>query len=246
MRSIAKQGTGGYHLNQSHSNPPQTPGQATSRWGSFGHKQDVMERLLQEQYHLCCYSEFRPDEEGLGYHIEHIENKSQNPARTFDYSNLAASALDSGTGVQQLKKSDLSAPDAVFGGHAAGKRDSVDLALFVSCHQPDCHRYFAYLPTDGRVVPREDLTEQDKAKADYTIRLLNLNSPFLLTRRRQWAQELQRLFDEHADHGWSLLHLAQIDLLPTNGKLNRFFSLTRHFYGAMAEQTLAQHAPALV
>ena len=84
MRSIAKQGTGGYHLNQSHSNPPQTPGQATSRWGSFGHKQDVMERLLQEQYHLCCYSEFRPDEEGLGYHIEHIENKSQNPARTFE------------------------------------------------------------------------------------------------------------------------------------------------------------------
>ena len=246
MRSIAKQGTGGYHINQSHGNPPQTPAQATSRWGSFGHKHEVMECLLQEQYHLCCYSEFRPDEEGLGYHIEHVENKSQNPARTFDYSNLAASALDSETGLQQLKKPDPTAPDAVFGGHAAGKRGSVDLALFVSCHQSDCHRYFAYLPTDGRVVPRENLTEHDKTKADYTIRLLNLNSPFLLTRRRQWTQELQRLFDEHAKQGWSLSHLAQIDLLPTNGRLNRFFSLTRQFYGPLAEQTLAEHAPTLV
>lgn len=200
-----------------------------------------MQRLLDEQYHLCCYSEFRADEEGLGYHIEHIENKSQNPKRTFDYSNLAASALNSATGLQHLKKTDPSAPDAVFGGHAAGKRASVDLALFISCHQRDCHRYFAYLPTDGRVVPRENLTAQDKAKADYTIHLLNLNSPFLLTRRRQWAQELQRLFDEHADHGWSLLHLTQIDLLPTNGKLNRFFSLTRQFYGSIAEQTLAEN-----
>ena len=246
MRSIVKQGTGGYHLNQSHSNPPQTPAQATSRWSSFSPKQEVMECLLQEQYHLCCYSEFRPDEEGLGCHIEHVENKSQNPARTFDYSNLAASALDSDTGLQQLKKPNPAAPEAVFGGHAAGKRDSVDLALFVSCHQRDCTRYFAYLPTNGRVVPRENLDEQDQAKADYTIRLLNLNSPFLITRRRQWAKELQDLIDHHIEKGWSLPHLAQIDLHPTAGKLNRFFSLTRQFYGPLAEQTLAQHAPALV
>lgn len=242
MRCIVKHGSGGYHLNQSNNNPPQTPDQATSRWGSFRkHKQEVLERLLQEQYHLCCYSEFRPDEEGLGYHIEHIENKSQNPARTFDYSNLAASALDSEVGLNRLKKVDLDSVDVVFGGHALGKRDSVDLALFVSCHQPDCDRYFAYLPTDGRVVPSEALNDHDKAKAEYTIHLLNLNSPFLLTRRRQWAQELQRLFDEHIELGWSLPHLAQVDLLPTDGKLNRFFSLTRRFYGPLAQRVLAQY-----
>ena len=246
MRAITKQGAGGYYLNQSQQNPPQTAEQATSRWGSFGHKQEVMDRLLQEQYHLCCYSEFRPDEESLGYHIEHIENKSQNPARTFDYSNLAASALDSNTGLQQLKNSDPQTPGVIFGGHAAGKRASVDMALFVACHQPDCARYFAYLPTDGRVVAREGLSEHEKTQADYTIRLLNLNSPFLITRRRQWGQELQNLWDEHAQKGWSLSHLVQADLLPRSGKLNRFFSLTRQFYGPLAEQVLAQHAPELV
>ncbi|EJT4385593.1 TIGR02646 family protein, partial [Salmonella enterica] len=53
-----------------------------------------MTLLLNEQYHLCCYSEIRADLRGLGYHIEHVENKSQQPGRTFDYQNLAASALD--------------------------------------------------------------------------------------------------------------------------------------------------------
>lgn len=64
-----------------------------------------MTLLLNEQYHLCCYSEVRADLRGLGYHIEHVENKSQHPERTFDYLNLAASALDSGEngGLSSLK-----------------------------------------------------------------------------------------------------------------------------------------------
>lgn len=246
MRAIRKQGSGGYHLSQAHGHPPQTPVQATSRWGSFGHKADVMANLLKEQYHLCCYSEFRADQEGLGYHIEHVENKSQNPARTFDYSNLAASALDSHTGLKQVKQQDKTKPEEVFGGHASGKRAEVDLSLFISCHQPDCARFFAYLPSSGEVVPREELEDADKAKARYTIQLLNLNSPFLVTRRRQWGKELQSLLDEHIQKGWSLAHLVQTDLLPINGKLSRFFSLTRQFYGPLAQQVLTQHAPDLV
>jgi len=63
----------------------------------------VLQALLDEQYQLCCYSELRADQEGLGYHIEHLENKSQAPARTFDYSNLAASALR-GDDLQQLSR----------------------------------------------------------------------------------------------------------------------------------------------
>lgn len=246
MRPVTKQGTGGFHLDQSHNRPPQNAEQADSRWSHFAHKPDVMARLLHEQYHLCCYSEFRADQEGLGYHIEHVENKSQNPARTFDYGNLAASALDSSNGIRQLKKETPSDPEEVFGGHASGKQATCNQALFVSCHQPDCARYFAYLPSDGRVVPSEKLNDHDKAKADYTIRLLNLNSPFLVTRRRQWAEELKSLFEDHAAQGWSLPHLAQVALLPTNDKLDRFFSLTRQFYGSLAEQTLTLHAPELV
>ncbi len=241
MRAITKQGNGGPYLSRSHANPPQTPEQATSRWGSFSHKAYVKQCLLDEQYQLCCYSELRADEEGLGYHIEHVENKRQNPQRTFDYTNLAASALDSVNDLSAFKAQEYE----VFGGHSAGKTQTVDMAKFISCHQPDCRRFFAYL-SDGRVTTAQGLSAQDADKADYTIKLLNLNSPYLIIRRQQWWDELDQLFQEHEEKGWSLTNLAGIDLLPCNQRLSRFFSLTRQFFGPIAEQILQQHAPLLV
>jgi uncharacterized protein (TIGR02646 family) len=241
MRAITKQGNGGYHLNQSHANPPAASDQATSRWGSFAHKEQVRQSLLDEQYQLCCYSELRADEEGLGYHIEHVENKDQNPTRTFDYTNLAASALDSANDLAAF----AAQGDAVFGGHAAGKQQAVDMTRFVSCHQPNCPRFFSYV-SDGRVVPARGLSPQDTDKANYTITLLNLNSPYLMTRRRKWWDELDQLFEEHQTKGWSLADLAAIDLVPHNQRLSRFFSLTRQFFGPIAESTLQQYAPGLV
>lgn len=236
MRAISKQSGGGYHLNKAHATPPTTAEQATRGWGHFKHKEDILQSLLAEQYHLCCYSELRADELGLGYHIEHVENKSQNPARTFDYSNLAASALHS-SDLQTFKAQQ----DEVFGGHAPGKQGDVDRSRFVSCHQADCSRYFAYL-SDGRVVPMIHLTPAEQACARYTIELLNLNSGYLVTLRQQWWDELDHLFETHQKQGWSLADLASVDLLPVNQRLSRFFSLTRQFFGQIAEDVLQQHA----
>lgn len=200
-----------------------------------------MQCLLHEQYHLCCYSELRADEEGLGYHIEHVENKSQNPQRTFDYNNLAASALDSNSDLPYFKAQGHQA----FGGHARGKQQACDMARFVSCHQSDCDRFFAYL-SDGRVVPSLTLNANDQDRAQYTIDILNLNSPYLITLRRQWWQELDKLFQAHLAKGWHLPDLAAIDLVPTNHKLSRFFSLTRQFFDQVAENTLTTQAPHLL
>lgn len=238
MRFIAKQGTGGHGLQRSNQTPPASHEQATSRWGSFGYKADVLHSLLAEQHQLCCYSELRADQEGLGYHIEHVENKSQNPPRTFDYANLAASALKS----DDLPK--LNRGEA-FGGHAAPKQAGCDMARFVTPHQPDCARYFAYL-SDGRVVPADGLTAAEQDRAHYTIDLLNLNSPYLVPLRRQWWDELDEYFVEHTSKGWSLDHLIAVDVVPTAGALSRFFTLTRQFFGDAAERVLQQHAPALV
>lgn len=241
MRTITKRGNGGFHLNQSHATPPSTADQATSRWHSFGYKANVLQMLLAEQYLLCCYSELRADEEGLGYHIEHVENKSQVPSRTFDYGNLAASALDSANDLGAFKAQS----HEVFGGHATGKAGTVNMTSFVSCHQADCRRFFSYL-SDGRVVPALSLDVTERSRAQYTIDLLNLNSPYLVTRRRQWWAELDSLFQDHVNNGLSLSHLAAIDLVPVANRLSRFFSLTRQFFGPIAEQTLLQYAPGLI
>lgn len=237
MRTIQKQGRGDFSLQQAHAHPPHTPEQAQTRWRSFKDKHALQDRLLAEQYALCCYTELRADQEQLGYHIEHVENKAQNPGRTFDYSNLAASALQS----QDLARLKHEA----FGGHAPGKQSGVSMQAFVSPHQSDCARFFHYL-SDGRVVPAMDLNETDTARARYTIELLNLNSPFLITRRRQWWRELEACFEEHWTQDWDLACLAAIDLVPSQGQLSRFFSLTRGFYGPLGEQVLHQQAPELL
>lgn len=241
MRSIRKQGQGPYQLNRSHADPPTTPSTAHSRWGSFGYKPELLQQLLGEQYQLCCYSEIRPDLERLGFHIEHVENKSQHPQRTFDYKNLAACALNSVNDLSSLQMQGVEA----FGGHASGKSASVDMTLFVSCHQQDCARFFAYL-SDGRVVPADALTLAQQAQAQYTIDLLNLNSPYLQELRQRWRDELEELIDKHLEDGDDLMCLAGIDLIPRGSSLSQFFSMNRNLFGDIAEQVLAQHAPELL
>ncbi|MDO9233260.1 MAG: retron system putative HNH endonuclease [Methylotenera sp.] len=239
MRTISKQGGGGHHLSLAHKNPPQNGRQATSRWSSYSYKDRLLNSLLDEQFFLCCYSEIRADSLKLNNHIEHVQPKSSYPLRTFDYQNLAASALDSENDLKAFKFQ----AQEVFGGHA--KHSEYDQSLFISCHQADCARYFAYL-SDGRVVPAQALNNADGDKASYTIKTLNLNSPFLVTERRNWWEELEQFFLQHQADGWSIEHLAYVDIIPTDNKLSQFFTLTRQFFGRIAEQVLQQHAPELV
>lgn len=238
MRFIRQSPLHVHGLSQSHLTPPQNSDQATSRWSSFGHKQDVLARLLSQQYQLCCYSELRADLKALGYHIEHVANKSQAPNRTFDETNLAASALSSND-TAMLKQDS-------FGGHAIGKQISVDMLRFVHCYQPDCARFFAYL-SNGLIVPAYGLSAVDADKAQYTIGLLNLNSAYLVDLRQQWWDELEQLEDEHSQKGWDLNQLLQLDLVPVaHNQLSHFFSLTRQFFGPTAEAVLRHYAPGLV
>lgn len=183
MRTITKQGDGGYQLNRSHETPPTTSDQATSRWSSFGYKAEVTQHLLAEQYGLCAYSEVRPDQLGLDTHIEHVEPKSLNPLRTFDYSNLVLSALSS---------DDLKAigKNEAFGGHI--KLNQYDALLFVSCLQADCASFFVYL-SNGKVEPARTLSQNENDKAQYTIDLLNgflYCRPFASAKRQgSWPAE---------------------------------------------------------
>ncbi|ECJ5873600.1 TIGR02646 family protein [Salmonella enterica subsp. salamae] len=240
MRHVIKTRWGTDALLTANENPPQDSDQSTRRWRNFRRdKADLMTLLLNEQYHLCCYSEIRADLRGLGYHIEHVENKSQQPGRTFDYQNLAASALDSENGLHQFGIN-------AFGGHSRGKQEAVDMAKFIHCHLPDCSRYFAYL-SDGRIVPADELNAQEMESAEYTIDLLNLNSGFLQTERRNHWEELEQFFDEHIEKDWDLHQLLQLELVPSSDhKLHEFFSITRQFFQQEAEQVLHIHAPALI
>lgn len=234
MKKITKQGVHHRLLEKANERPPANSDEAESRWGRLKEKERLQQWLLNEQLQLCCYSEVRADLEGIGYHIEHIKPKSQYPESTFDYYNLAVSAIHS---------DNLAQLSDVFGGHA--KQSEYDDVLFVSCLEADCANYFKYL-SDGRVVPSSGLNSHDKTKAEYTIDLLNLNRSFLVNRRRAWWNELDELVQEHLENDMDLYHLASVDLVPANNALSPFFSLTRQFFSHVAEDVLRKNAPELL
>lgn len=115
MRYIQKGKVPPYHLEQRRlKGIPPEPNQA---WEKFPHKEEVRNYLRPEQYDLCAYCEIRLTKEELGEHIEHIMPKSIYPDKTFEYSNLVLSCLESAVLNQYV-------PHELSCGHSVGKRDS--------------------------------------------------------------------------------------------------------------------------
>jgi uncharacterized protein (TIGR02646 family) len=207
---------------------PASAREASTRWHRYD-KAATNAFLLDEQWGLCAYTELALEGFQYGCHIEHIEPKSINPARTFDYHNLAISALDSESLTKFAKKDR-------FGGHY--KQNVYDPNLFVSPVMPDSERYFDYL-SSGRVEPAQNLTPEDRAKAIYTRDLLNLNAPFLVNSRRKWLMELEDEIDRLLDDEPALKQLAECELCDTNGRLREFHGAAKARFGRLGAQIMA-------
>ncbi len=225
-----------HYLAQSHLNPPANAHESTTRWQSFKYKAPLSDKLFDEQYGLCAYTELRLDEDESGDHIEHVKPKSQFPQNTFDYQNLVLCSLSSDT-LATMSDEDI------FGGHAKGNEYDPS---FVSCLQHDCVRYFSYL-SDGRVVPAKFLDAVETQKTDYTINIiLNLNCAYLKNRRKNWIEEIETVIDEHLDDPEILSMIAGIELGITNGKLRKFHSAVCQRFGVFGEGYIRDNCPALL
>ena len=245
MRAIAK-GSAHYQLEQRHQNPPTTAAEATAAWDGFrgNRKAETRKRCVDEQYGLCGYSEVSLEGDAsqvqggdrpLGVHLEHVEPKSRNPARTFEHANLIACAID------DVKARGLTGMDT-FGGHA--KLGWYHPHGFIHPLLPGCRDYFHY-QSSGRVVPRSGLIPGDRAKADVTIEKLNLNAPVLVVWRKTWLQQAEVIIDELLDDPVALHDFAEAELLPVSGRLRPFHSAQRTLFGSVGEQVCAQHVPPL-
>ena len=229
---------------------PISADEATDRWDNFNGYKALTERLLIEQYGLCCYTELNLTElarhQNLGSHIEHEQPKSRYPERTFDYRNLLLCALAS---------DDLGqfAAETRFGGHFKG--GLYDPALFISPQDTECRQYFIYSSTTGEIGPNLARSEEDQGRAQYTIDLLNLNAPFLRAERRQWLQELEeelnRLLDEGAVE--AIEYFAELELTLTQqehpnmdfpvDQLRKFHSAARELFNGIGERVIQRCCP---
>jgi len=223
MRLITKNLSQSAYQNLANESTPLSSSDAKAKWKVFKHRSSLQNALLVDQHFLCCYTEIDANNEGWGYHIEHIENKSQNPQRTFDSTNLGASALTH----HDLQKPEIKGNR--FGGHAEKKSASVDMSLFIHCHQPDCFKFFAYL-SNGNVVPAVGLSAQEQSRAQYTIDHLNLNSPVLQLRRQQWYKELEDQYNKAQTDRTTIQQLINFYVKPLNNKLQQFVTMSEQFF----------------
>jgi len=235
MRYILKNGIKHPKLESANALPPETAQHAKARWGRLEKKQTLLDMLLEEQFRLCCYSELCAESYDFNYHIEHVMNKSQFPRYTFCYKNLAASALSS----VDLALIKANYPQDAFGGHAIGKSRRVDAKLFVTPHEQGCERFFYYV-SDGRVIASKGLSSDEVARADYTIKTLNLNSQFLVLQRKIWWDELNDALLLCLGDEVALKKLAEMYLRPRENSLSSFYSMTHQTFGRISEIVLCE------
>ncbi len=186
---------------------------ANQDWFTFMGSQchaDLNNSLRGEQQGLCCYCELEvADADG---HIEHMEPRCKNSARTYDYTNLAVSC--NGGAVEhcgRYKDNRHKNPKHVWDG-----------VRFKPPHQATTAALFKFLQ-DGSI----NATAVDVTKATYLIGYLGLDCPRLTERRKQHARDLIDTLGEQPDPN-ILAWLCQDYLQPdANGRLKQFHSLSK-------------------
>jgi uncharacterized protein (TIGR02646 family) len=187
----------------------------------------VKNALRTEQQHLCCYceTELVPGHD----HIDHFcprHGLHGDVRRSFDYTNMGCSC----NGGQDKNR---------HCGHYKGH--DYDSTRFINpCSDQKSHLYF--YDTDGKIGYTTNLSQLEQDQVDYMIRTLNLDCPRLTGMRRNAAHALQDMIQGMIENDCldQLEDLALDYLAPNDeGKLRRFFSLSRQMFREYAPVTLA-------
>ena len=155
-------------------------------WADF--KTDIKlklhRHLWREQQGLCIYCQQEiPEKTGPEYnirsHIEHIRPRShpQYAHLTFCYENLSISCEGFDCKTEHLK------PQKEFCEHRKGNEYDEDKFLN-PVELPDVEQYFEY-NIEGEIHPNSTTNNGNQTKAEYMIKILDLNHPKLKDMRKE-------------------------------------------------------------
>jgi uncharacterized protein (TIGR02646 family) len=123
--------------------------------------------LINEQLSLCVYCEKKINSDRRNSNIDHYKKRSLFPQLTLAYTNLVVSCNSEG--------------------RCSRHKDSQQLIAYHKVINPvkeNPEDYFDYLIA-GDIHPKNDLNKTDKAKAEYTIDVFNLNHIGLIQERKK-------------------------------------------------------------
>ncbi|HRW61060.1 MAG TPA: TIGR02646 family protein [Defluviicoccus sp.] len=171
--------------------------------------EDVRVSLWKEQQGICCYCEIELADNNV--HIEHMEPRCRNSARTYDYANLALSC-NGGTVEHCGHYKDNRAHNPGY---------AWDGGRFSPPHDSETAMLFMYL-TDGSVAP----TEVNEDKASYLIGYLGLTCARLTERRKAHARVLIDSLGYQPEQNAEFLRQYYLEA-DNKGRLKQFFSLSK-------------------
>jgi|GEM_PF-1419594 len=182
-------------------------------WGEFMATpchSELHTNLRQEQKGLCCYCEHQVED--IDGHIEHIEPRQRNEARTYDYANLALSCNGGNFNhCGHYKDNKKKNPKYEWNNER-----------FSSPHDPETASLFSYL-LDGSITP----TPVNEEASTYMIGYLGLDCSRLIERRHQHASVLiDTLGAEPSPDMVSWLRATYLQS-DANGHLKQFYSLSK-------------------
>ena len=130
----------------------------------------IVEELHSMQKELCAYCERKIKKEEKKYHVEHFRCRHHFPENQLEWNNLFLSCNDKktcGTHKDRSKTEKYDVNDLI-------KPD-------IETYNPE--QYFTYI-SNGEIKVRLDLNNEDKRKANETIRVFNLNETALVNTRK--------------------------------------------------------------
>lgn len=155
---------------------------------------DLLRKFLYEnQGHYCAYCEVVIPSITDG-HIEHLERRCDNPARSFDWDNMFFSCCNQDS----------------CGNYKDNAKPRIFFAVqdIIDPYIEDPQDYFAF-DTEGNIFPRVGLAVAQRKRAEETIRVFNLNkSSRLRNLRRKAAVSVDSFLQNN----------------PTEEEINNFFS----------------------
>lgn len=133
------------------------------------------EILGQEQNFLCAYCEKKIDDNQDNSNIDHFKTRTLFPSQTLEYNNMLVSC-NSKASCSYIKDN--------YGLQQDDYRKIINPAM----ENPD--NYFEY-GLAGDILIKQNLTQSDKEKAEFTIKVFSLNHKSLVDKRKSIVPSLQ-------------------------------------------------------
>ncbi|QCI28548.1 retron system putative HNH endonuclease [Caminibacter pacificus] len=153
-------------------------------------KSQLREYIISEQKFLCAYCE-RKLENLTNLSIDHFKKRNLFPDLTLDYNNLFVSC-DSATHCERHKDS------------FSINKEEFKYLIHPVFNNPE---YFFEYDLTGHILPKDDLSEFNKKKADFTIKAFNLNDKSLIEDRKKliegliYTLEVFNKIEDYIDYG---------------------------------------------